>query len=179
MLEVLESGTIIVPVGSRVTCSPPPTDTDEDFLLLVEDLDEAVMKLKDIGFDTGMTDEQEIDYINLRRVSNGSFRSLRFGITNYIVTESPFFFQRFLTATRICQRLNLMEKSSRILVFNGVFGDSFHQEINGMTKDLADRINQDIKKEIADPENTLDPYRVFKRQVLDVVEDTKEQGRMF
>lgn len=107
MLEVLESGTIIVPVGSRVTCSPPPTDTDEDFLLLVEDLDEAVKKLKGIGFDTGMTKEQEEEYKNLSMVSGGRFKSLRFGDVNYIVTQSAFFFDRFMTATHICKTLNV------------------------------------------------------------------------
>jgi hypothetical protein len=144
MLEVLESGTIIVPVGSRVTCSPPPMDTDEDFLLLVEDINEAVMKLKDIGFDTGMTKEQEDEYASLHRISGGRFKSLRFGDLNYIVTQSAFFFDRFLTATHICKTLNVMDKKQRILIFSGVFGDSHLDKIAGVTDDILERVQDDL-----------------------------------
>jgi hypothetical protein len=144
MLEVLESGTIIVPVGSRVTCSPPPTDTDEDFLLLVEDLGEAVIKLKEIGFDTGMTKEQEDEYLSLQRTSGGRFRSLRFGDVNYIVTQSAFFFDRFMTATHICKTMNVMDKQQRILIFSGVFGDSHLDKTAGITDDILERVSDDI-----------------------------------
>jgi hypothetical protein len=145
MLEVLESGTIIVPVGSRVTCSPPPTDTDEDFLLLVEDMSEAVVKLKELGFDSGMTPEQEHEYKSLQRTSGGRFKSLRLGNINYIITQSPFFFDRFLTATHICKTLNVMDKKQRILVFSGVFGDSHLRETPGITGDLLEKIHDDLE----------------------------------
>jgi hypothetical protein len=144
MLEVLESGTIIVPVGSRVTCSPPPMDTDEDFLLLVEDLTEAVQKLKSIGFSTNMTDEQEEEYKKLSMVSGGRFKSLRFGDVNYIVTQSAFFFDRFMTATHICKTLNVMDKKQRVLIFDGVFGESFLKKIQGITDDLLEKIHDDL-----------------------------------
>ena len=144
MLEVLESGTIIVPVGSRVTCSPPPTDTDEDFLLLVDDLDDAVKKLKGIGFDTGMTKKQEEEYASLQITSGGRFKSLRFGDVNYIVTQSAFFFDRFLTATHICKTLNVMDKKQRILIFSGVFGDSHLDKTAGVTDAMLEKVNDDI-----------------------------------
>ena len=144
MLEVLESGTIIVPVGSRVTCSPPPTDTDEDFLLLVDDLGEAVNKLKEIGFDTGMTEEQEAEYVALQQTSGNRFKSLRFGDLNYIVTQSAFFFDRFMTATHICKTLNVMDKKQRILIFSGVFGDSHLNKIAGVTDDILERVHDDL-----------------------------------
>lgn len=144
MLEVLESGTIIVPVGSRVTCSPPPTDTDEDFLLLVEDLTEAVQKLKSIGFSTNMTAEQEEEYKKLSMVSGGRFKSLRFGDVNYIVTQSAFFFDRFMTATHICKTMNVMDKRQRIMIFDGVFGQSFLNKVQGITDDLLEKISDDL-----------------------------------
>jgi hypothetical protein len=144
MLEVLESGTIIVPVGSRITCSPPPTDTDEDFLLLVEDMDEAVKKLKEIGFDSGMTIQQEHEYAALQKTSGGRFKSLRFGSVNYIVTQSAFFFDRFLTATHICKTMNVMDKKQRILIFSGVFGDSYLYKTAGITKTILDKVQEDI-----------------------------------
>jgi hypothetical protein len=145
MLEVLESGTIIVPVGSRVTCSPPPTDTDEDFLLLVGDMYDAVSKLIDIGFNTNMTPEQEQEYRSLHIASGGRFSSVRFGDVNYIVTESAFFFDRFLTATHICKTLNVMDKQHRILIFHGVFGDSYLNKTPGITDDLVEKIHDDLE----------------------------------
>ena len=142
--DALPSGAIVVPVGSRVTCSPPPMDTDEDFLLLVEDLDEAVKKLKEIGFDTGMTKEQEDEYVSFQRTSGGRFKSLRFGDVNYIVTQSAFFFDRFLTATHICKTLNVMDKKQRILIFSGVFGDSHLDKTAGVTDTILHKVNDDI-----------------------------------
>jgi len=144
MLEVLESGTIIVPVGSRVTCSPPPTDTDEDFLLLVEDMEDSVRKLKDIGFDTGMTIQQEHEYVALKNTSGGRFKSLRLGDVNYIITQSAFFFDRFLTATHICKTLNVMDKKQRILIFSGVFGDSYLHATAGITKTILEKVREDL-----------------------------------
>ena len=145
MLEVMESGTIIVPVGSRVTCSPPPTDTDEDYLLLVADMDDAVSRLIDVGFSTNMTPDQERDYIELQRATNSRFRSVRLGDLNYIVTESAFFFDRFLTATHICKTMNVMDKQHRILIFHGVFGDSYLNKTAGITDDLVEKIHDDLE----------------------------------
>jgi len=158
MLEVLESGTIIVPVGSRVTCSPPPTDTDEDFLLLVEDMNEAVMKLKEVGFDSGMTPEQEREYVELQKTSGGRFKSLRFGSINYIVTQSAFFFDRFLTATHICKTLNVMDKKQRILVFSGVFGDSHLSKTPGITDDLVEKIHDDLEAKSFEEDVVATPF---------------------
>jgi hypothetical protein len=145
MLEVLESGTIIVPVGSGVTCSPPPRDTDEDFLLFVDNMNDAALKLIDIGFSSHMTHEQFEDYKSLMGATGGKFTSLRLGDVNYIVTENPFFFDRFLTATHICKTLNVMEKQHRILIFHAVFGESYLKHIPGMTSKIIDKVYGDIE----------------------------------
>jgi hypothetical protein len=120
-------------------------DTDEDFLLLVEDLDEAVIKLKEIGFDAGMTNEQLNEYIALQKTSSGRLKSLRLGDVNYIITESAFFFDRFLTATHICKTLNVMDKKQRILVFEGVFGDSHLKHTSGITSEIINKVYEDIQ----------------------------------
>lgn len=120
----LPSGSIIVPVGSRITCNPPPMDTDEDFLVLVEDKRDAVEYLKWLGFEYSADPERVAEYERLNETSQWSFTSLVFGDVNYIVTDSPFFFERFLTATHICKTLNLLNKADRILVFEGVRGHS-------------------------------------------------------
>ena len=40
----------VEPYGSRVTCDPPPTDTDEDWLVLVTEFDTLHYALVDTGF---------------------------------------------------------------------------------------------------------------------------------
>ena len=158
MLEVLESGTIIVPVGSRVTCSPPPMDTDEDFLLLVENMNDSVVKLFDIGFSPHMTPEQADEYRNLRSATGGKFASLRFGDINYIITESAFFFDRFLTATHICKTMNVMDKQHRILIFHGVFGDSYLNKTPGINDDIVERIYDDIDAKTFEEDVSATPF---------------------
>jgi hypothetical protein len=133
-------------------------DTDEDFLLLVEDLDEAVIKLKEIGFDTGMTKEQEDEYLSLQRTSGGRFKSLRFGSVNYIVTQSAFFFDRFLTATHICKTMNVMDKTQRILIFHGVFGDSYLNKTPGIDNEIVERIYDDIDAKTFEEDVSATPF---------------------
>lgn len=120
----LPSGAIVVPVGSRITCNPPPMDTDEDFLVLVEDKEAAIKGLRSLGFEYSADPVKLAEYERLNETSQWSFTSLFFGDVNYIVTDSPFFFERFLTATHICKTLNLLNKADRILVFEGVRGHS-------------------------------------------------------
>lgn len=168
MLEVLESGTIIVPVGSRVTCSPPPTDTDEDFLLLVENMNDAASKLIDIGFSAYMTHEQFEDYKALHGVSRGRFTSLRLGDVNYIVTESAFFFDRFLTATHICKTMNVMDKQHRILIFHAVFGESYLKHIPGMTSKIIDKVYEDIEEKTFEEDVTATTFEEHVAMKLNV-----------
>lgn len=127
--EVFKSGSIVVPVGSRVTCNPPPTDTDEDYLVLVSDKAAAVAGLKAIGFEHSADPEKVAKYEAMNETAAWSFTSLWFGDINYIITDSQFFFERFLTATHVCKKLNLLKKEDRITVFEAVRGGSFYKEI--------------------------------------------------
>ncbi len=118
----LPSGAIIVPVGSRITCNPPPMDTDEDFLVLVQNKREAILGLKEMGFEYSADPEVAAEYERMNETSQWSFTSMFLGHVNYIVTDSAFFFERFLTATHVCKTLNLMNKADRILVFEAARG---------------------------------------------------------
>ena len=51
---------------------------------------------------------------------NGGFRSFRKGDMNIITTESMEFFDRFMTATALAKRFNLLEKADRIALFQAV-----------------------------------------------------------
>lgn len=126
----LGNGAVVVKVGSRVTCNPPPTDTDEDYLVYVKDLSAAVNGLTSMGFERSSTLEQIEKYEDMG-AGILRFTSLWFGDLNYIVTDDWLFFERFLTATHVCKTLNLMRKEDRILVFNAIKGRSFSHMVDG------------------------------------------------
>lgn len=99
-------------VGSRVTCDPAPTDTDEDWLVLTCGLDSAEMQA------AGFTQDGSPQFYTGN--DNGGFRSWRRGDLNIITTESPEFFWKFVTATDLAKRFNLLAKADRIALFQAV-----------------------------------------------------------
>ena len=103
----------VEPVGSRVTCNPPPTDTDEDFLVCCFN-GSADSHLKEQGF------KQEGSPQFYTGNDDGQFKSFRRGETNVIVTPFLEFFEKFRAATHIAKRLNIMAKSDRIALFQAV-----------------------------------------------------------
>lgn len=96
-------------VGSRVTCNPPPKDTDQDILVLVRNsklfADDAIAK----DFMPGGS-----------FIDAGVFKSLTRGEINLIVTEYPEFYRRFLCATRLARAWNILEKPKRIRLFQAI-----------------------------------------------------------
>jgi hypothetical protein len=106
------------PVGSRITCDPPPTETDEDWIVLSEDNKGKFTKvlLDEYGFEKGgsdLVDEEDWD-------EDYSFVSLKLGRVNLIITSSPDFYRRFLAASSVAKRLNLLRKDDRIALFQAV-----------------------------------------------------------
>ncbi len=104
-------------VGSTVTCSPPPTDTDIDWLIQVTDLDQTSGFLERNGYvqDTGELNE-DAAYEGIK----DQFRSFRHGAINLIVTDDESFYDLFMLATGLAKRFNLLEKNDRIALFQGV-----------------------------------------------------------
>lgn len=100
------------PVGSRITCNPSPVDTDEDWLVLVHDNPEEAMQAA--GFDQDGSPEFYTGN------DNGGFRSWRLGDVNVITTQEVEFYDRFMTATMLAKRFNLMHKGDRIALFQAV-----------------------------------------------------------
>lgn len=119
------------PCGSRITCNPPPLDTDEDYLLFVDAQYDGMRLIKD-----GVTRMYELEsYLKLNGWELGGslptditvtipedaqFASWTLGDLNLIITCSPAFYQRHMAATALCKRLNLLEKRDRIAVFQAV-----------------------------------------------------------
>jgi hypothetical protein len=95
-------------VGSRVTCVPAPTDTDEDVLILTDKLGEFVRGCNNAGFkDSGS-------------YTGPAFHSLRHGEVNLIITDSEEFYDKFMLATHVCKSLNVLDKQHRIIVFQSI-----------------------------------------------------------
>jgi hypothetical protein len=101
-----------VPVGSRVTCDPAPTDTDEDYLCL------SFGEYDDTLICAGFVRDGSPKFYTGN--DNGGFRSFRRGDLNLIVTQDPAFFQLFLTATHLAKIFNLLQKNHRIALFQAI-----------------------------------------------------------
>ena len=95
-------------VGSRVTCVPAPTDTDEDVLVLTDNVVRFVNSCTKAGFkDTGS-------------YAGPAFYSLRQGEVNLIITDEEEFYDKFMLATHVCKSLNVLDKQHRITVFQAI-----------------------------------------------------------
>jgi hypothetical protein len=103
---------LLAPVGSRVTCSPPPVGADEDWLCLCNP--KASERLQAAGF------EQDGSPEFYTGNDNGGFRSYRRGDLNVIITQDSDFFERFTTASELARRFNLLRKCDRIALFQAV-----------------------------------------------------------
>lgn len=107
------------PCGSRVTCNPPPTATDRDFIVLIAEDKwfDFIAEVTQIGWVQGgsnLPDDANILPPEKR------FLSFVLGRDNLIVTRSPIFYERFIAATHVAKQLNLLRKSDRIMLFQAV-----------------------------------------------------------
>tara|TARA_B100000929_G_scaffold49557_1_gene35975 strand:- start:842 stop:1309 length:468 start_codon:yes stop_codon:yes gene_type:complete len=114
--EIVDSlgGSLIMAeaVGSRVTCNPAPVDTDEDWLVIT--LVDPEPALTAAGF----TQDGSPEFYTGNDA--GGFRSWRKGDLNIVTTQDTEFFDRFMTATYLAKRFNLLRKEDRIALFQAV-----------------------------------------------------------
>lgn len=106
--------------GSRVTCNPPPTDTDIDYLIFCNEPQLSVFH--DCLDDYGFVRENGQHYED---ASDCRFTSFRKGKLNFIVTGDIGFVETHKFATRVCKELNLMEKSHRVTLFQALLHGVF------------------------------------------------------
>ena len=112
----------ITPVGSRVTCNPSPTDTDQDFLILIDSYYATEFATTAVaqGYDFGGSFHGKEQY-----AAAGLFYSLRHGEVNLIVTHNEWFHRRFMAASNLAKHFNLLNKADRIHLFQAVlYGNS-------------------------------------------------------
>ena len=126
-----------VAVGSRVTCNPPPQGTDADYLVnyLPEQANALWSAVREDGWEFGGS--EIADDVNTTPESD-RFYSHRLGDVNLIITQSQSFAHRFLAASSIAKRLNLMNKSDRIAMFQAVLYGRIDEEIPAVNCALND-----------------------------------------
>lgn len=117
---LLTMGTFF-PCGSRVTCAPAPTDTDEDWLVLTEDAAAFREALFDAGYALGGS---AILDCAIPLHASDRFSSYMLDEVNIIVTQDPVFFGKFVAATNMAKRFNLLEKRDRITLFQCALYDA-------------------------------------------------------
>lgn len=98
--------------GSRVICDPPPEKTDDDWIVLVGgDLPGEMVGEDDDGLDYGGSEWPEDQFASLRH---------RHGDTNLIITNDRAYYMKFVAATQVCRKLNLLDKNDRVMVFRAI-----------------------------------------------------------
>lgn len=109
----------IQPAGSRVTCNPAPTDTDRDWLVLVDGArwEEFYETLELTGWKVGGS---KIPNDINDAAPEQRFNSFTLGEDNVIATCSEEFYKRFAAATTVAARLNLLDKEDRVALFQAV-----------------------------------------------------------
>ncbi len=127
MHPILAQAVEFAPVGSRRTCNPPPMDTDDDYLLIVADHYAFRNSVLAAGFRVGgsafLDAAQPLD-------ADMRFSSYVLGDLNLIVTEDRVFYDRFMAATSVAKRLNLLKKDDRIALFQAVLYGTYHTRSN-------------------------------------------------
>lgn len=120
--DLTTRGCTVEPCGSRVTCNPAPTDTDEDHLVEMPDArEDTVSSVVSLLSSAGFRWEGDTEHY---QTAASEFMSWRRGDINLIVTASAEFARRHRAATHVCTRLNLMVKDDRIALFQAVlYGD--------------------------------------------------------
>jgi hypothetical protein len=108
---------VVSACGSRVTCNPPPEDTDADYLVLVEPDESRISKLVEHMSQNNWDWEGGMHY---QQVVASDFMSWRKDQNNLIITSNVAFWKRHKLATAICTKLNLLNKPDRIALFQAV-----------------------------------------------------------
>lgn len=119
--------------GSNYICDPPVTDTDIDFVCLVNEGDLKVAKAFAIA------DGWEL--CGKEYETPGDFLAFRKEKLNYICVDSEEKYNKWIEATEKAKEQNLIHKEDRIKLFNSILGT----KIRGMeyTKIIFDDLDED------------------------------------
>ena len=102
----------MIRTGSREICNPPPTDTDEDWLIYTTQLADLQDEVYADGFRMGA--------VQAERYPDSETMSWRKGEINLIITASAEEFDLWETATKLAKKFNLLKKEDRIRLFHAI-----------------------------------------------------------
>ena len=124
----------ILPTGSRVICNPAPTDTDEDWVIQVTNLERLQLFrdfLTEDGWEHNVVEQYEghMDFFSEEGELSGfaSFKKFVDGtIYNILLVGSHAAFRLWTTATGLAKAMNLTKKSERVDLFRAIL---YNEEI--------------------------------------------------
>lgn len=118
----------VTPVGSRVTCNPPPTDTDIDFLVLLTIGTEPQYEQELLA--AGWEHDGSRPENSETQMGNGywwSFSMWHYGTrVNVIATADRDWHAKFKLASDTAKALNLLNKQDRITLFQAILYGNRH-----------------------------------------------------
>ncbi len=117
----------IYQTGSSVICDPPVTNTDIDFIICTGKQKQLDKFLTDNGFDNSTEDQVEYE------LEGEGFFCYRKDNVNLIVTTQYDWYLKWVTATKLAKKLNLLKKEDRITLFKFILYDEF----NGSLMELS------------------------------------------
>lgn len=108
-------------VGSSVTCDPVPHTCDFDYLILLAAAKVTMFcdDMQSLGFDIELGAGYAANCLK-DQLNADAFNSYRADDVNFIITCSHDFYHKFVVATDLAKRFNLLKKSDRIALFQGV-----------------------------------------------------------
>jgi hypothetical protein len=112
------------PVGSRITCNPPPMDTDRDWLVYVHSTNwqEFIAFMINDGWKIGGSEPEHFDAANY---FNSFTKDIEATNENVIATSDYAFYLKFSLATQVSKKLNIMSKVDRITLFQAILYERF------------------------------------------------------
>lgn len=105
----------IYATGSAVICNPPVADTDKDFIICATNPALLIDFLVQNGFEVSRNGDGRYEFDPINGIT-----CLRRQEVNIIVTGDYTFYLKFVDATILATKLNLLEKSQRIALFQYV-----------------------------------------------------------
>lgn len=105
--------------GSNFICDPPVNNTDIDFVLFSKAPSKLLDYLCSKGFEANCRGDYPLEV-------DGFFVSMKKDKLNLIITDKYDFYIRFVKATDLAKKLNLLEKQQRITLFQYILYDNLY-----------------------------------------------------
>ena len=114
------------PTGSYYICTPPVENTDRDFIVLVESYRYNAVLWSILSGESWELGGSEISPAEYKLISGEyGFASWKKGNVNLIITTSEDFYNKFVHATEIAKKQNLLNKEDRVALFQKIlYGNS-------------------------------------------------------